>query len=105
MDTTSLITLLANAAVTILTTVIVTRISLGKPAFFSSATIKSVARKYGAVAFAAFGLILNTYAVIGFLTNGKLITKINVVFTPINAAGAVMFAFMIAGLLASRKKV
>jgi len=104
MDKTSLITLLANAAVTILTTVIVTRISSGKPAFVSSSAIKSVARKYGALAFAFLGLALNAYAVVSFLTNGKPITKLHVVVTPINTVGALMFAFAIAGLLASRKK-
>ncbi len=105
MDKTSLITLLANATVTILTTVIVTRISLGKSAFVSGATIKSVSRKYGALAFQVFGLVLNTYAVVGFLTNGRPITKLNVLLVPINTAGALMFAFGIVGLLTARKKV
>jgi hypothetical protein len=104
MDKTSLITLFANAAVTILTTVIVTRISLGKPVLASGATIKSVARKYGALAFQVFGLVLNTYAVVEFLTNGKPITKVNVLSVPINMAGALMFALGIVGFLAVRKK-
>jgi hypothetical protein len=104
MDKTSLITLLANAAVTILTTVVVTRISLEKQVFASGVTIKSVARKYGALAFQVFGLVLNTYAVVEFLTNGKPITKFNVVSIPINMAGELGFALGIAGLLVVRKK-
>ena len=104
MDKTSLITLLANAAVTILTTVIVTRISLGKPTFISGSTIKSVARKYGALVFQFFGCAINTYAVVSFLTNGSPITKFNILFVPINTAGALMFAFGILGLLFDRRK-
>jgi hypothetical protein len=100
MDKSALITLLANAAVTILTTVIVTRITLGKPAFVSGSSIKSALRRYGSLLFAAFGLLINTYAVIRFMTNGLAIRKFDVLFIPINTAGAIMFAVSIVGLLA-----
>jgi hypothetical protein len=104
MDKSSLITLLANAAVTILTTIIVTRISLGKPAFVSGATVKSVIRRYGALLFSAFGLLINSYAVINFLFSGKPITKFDVLFIPINAAGAILFAIAVIELVTRRAK-
>src|SRR6185312_8274752 len=95
MDNTSLSTVLINAVATIVTTYVVTRLSLGKPVFFSRNAVVSVLRRYFLLVFSACFLIFSVYHIVNFLGSDRPITRSDVVFIPLSVINALMYSVML----------
>ena len=103
MDTFS--TLLVNSAATIATTYVVTRLSMGKPVFFSRDTVVSAFKRYSLLVFSACFLVLSIYVVVAFLRSDLPLKKSDIVFIPLNVLNILMYGVIFfVGLARARGK-
>lgn len=104
MDRTTVITLIVNSIATILTTIVVTRISLGKRIFLVPSAAKSFIRDHGFTIFALLMVALNGYVVIDFLSEVGPPTRLQVATIPINVFNILLYPLAFVAVIAKKRK-